>query len=260
VAKIGREPDLDNPTTYNDKVNWLKLNDQMPEQATCCNKLAARDYVMDKCGPGLLLPIHGVAECFEGLRPKWPAVVKCNHDSGSVVTVHRPAQWDSACVKISKGLSRKFGLRGGEWGYWGIKPLCFVEEYFPGGAVDYKFHCCEGRVRWVQIISERHAGHPVEHITDENGELLGRHLDHQFTKGVLQPAIPPTWERMRAAAKKLSKDFRYVRVDLYTHCNDIRFGELTFWPKSGCYKTKDEPWFGAALDFDTKRKREPIVL
>lgn len=260
TAKIGREPDLDNPKTYNDKINWLKLHDQMPEQAQCCDKLDVRRYVAEKIGPSILLPLHGVAECFDGLRERYPAVVKCNHDSGSTAIVNRPAEWCAARVKIDKGLSRKFGLRGGEWGYWGIRPLCFVEEYFPGGVVDYKFHCCEGKIKWVQIISERHTGTPLEHITDERGELLNRHFDHQFTKGTQQPEIPRTWDAMAKAAKKLSRDFRYVRVDLYTYRDDVAFGELTFWPKSGCYTTPDEPWFGTQLDFSTKKKREPIVL
>ena len=36
------------------------------------------------------------------------------------------------------------------------------------------------------------------------------------------------------------------------------FGELTFWPLAGCYKTKDEPTFGSMLPIDTSFKRPMI--
>ena len=46
--KLGVLPDLANPKGYNDKVNWLKIHDQMTEQVTCCDKLLVRAYVADR--------------------------------------------------------------------------------------------------------------------------------------------------------------------------------------------------------------------
>ena len=52
-----------------------------------------------------------------------------------------------------------------------------------------------------------------------------------------------------------------MRVDLY-YVPDVgvRFGELTFWPLSGSYKTKDEPTFGEMLEIDLSYKRKPLVV
>lgn len=261
-SKLGRPVDLSNPRSYNDKINWLKLYDQMPEHVQCCDKLAVRDFVRDHYGSEILLRVFEQRDHFGHLQPRWPCAVKCNHDSGSVAVIRKQSEWAKAEPKISRGLGRTFGVRAGEWAYARIVPKCFSEEFFPGGAVDFKFHCCEGRVKWVQIIAERHTGQPVEYITDAAGRLLGLHLDHQFRHGTDLPKLCNEWcwTRMLEVACVLSAPFRYVRVDLYAHGKrDVRFGELTFWPKAGCYKTPDEPAFGGLLDFDTSYKREPIV-
>lgn len=44
---------------------------------------------------------------------------------------------------------------------------------------------------------------------------------------------PETLEEMIALAKKLSGDFSFVRVDLYTVEKKVYFGELTFTPTDG---------------------------
>ena len=46
---------------------------------------------------------------------------------------------------------------------------------------------------------------------------------------------PDNFEEMIKIATDLSKDFPYVRVDLYNHDGKIYFGELTFFPESGYY-------------------------
>ena len=69
---------------------------------------------------------------------------------------------------------------------------------------------------------------------------------------------PAAWEQMKTMARALSEPFRYVRVDLYDYESRPIFGELTFWPKAGCYKSKDEHAFGQLLDFDTTFKRPMI--
>ena len=63
---------------------------------------------------------------------------------------------------------------------------------------------------------------------------------------------------MKTLARTLSKPFRYVRVDLYEYRNRAIFGELTFWPLGGCYKTQDESVFGSMLSFDTTFRRPTI--
>jgi TupA-like ATPgrasp len=256
---LNRRPNLDNPRGYNEKVQWLKLFDHMPEHITGCDKLAARDYVAGIIGPGYLLPVFDVAERFEALPYRVPAIVKASHDSGSVARATDRASWAKAGERITRGLARTYGTGNGEWAYARVKPRCFSEELMPDPVIDYKFHCVAGAIKWVQVIAERRSGHPLETITDENAAALGLHLDHQFRHGARPIDFPATWWQMAETARELSKPFRYVRVDLYSSQGRVYFGELTFWPKSGIYKTKDEATFGAMLDFDMSFKRPALA-
>ena len=54
---------------------------------------------------------------------------------------------------------------------------------------------------------------------------------------------PKFFDVMKIYAKKLSNNFKFVRVDLYELKNEIRLGELTFTPMGGfffCKNKKDE--------------------
>jgi hypothetical protein len=185
--------------------------------------------------------------------------VKCNHDSGGATVIGEKHKWSAAERKITRHLARTYGVKNGEWGYWKIRPLCFVEEFFSGGHVDYKFHCVDGKVSFIQIVHGRFTD-PYETIVDMHGRVLPLHINYRNRWVKDPPDLPRTWDQMAAIAKKLAKEFRYVRVDLYTYCDDIAFGELTFWPLAGCIRTGSDADLGAYLDFDTKKKREPIIL
>lgn len=251
--QLGRLPNLENPTGYNDKIQWLKLYDQMPEQAVCCDKFAVRDIV----DPEHLLPVFQIADSFDALTYRAPCVVKATHDSGTVAAIRSRDDWTRFRPRIVERMSRPYGVDKGEWAYARVKPRCLVEQMMPDPVVDYKFHCVSGEIRWVQIISERKSGSPLEANTDERGILLPLHLDHDMRHATTQPRIPETWDEMCRVARHLSRMFRYVRVDLYSSEGRVYFGELTFWPKAGCYRTKDEPKFGAMLDFDMSFRRTP---
>lgn len=253
-------PDLENPRGYNDRIQWLKLFDQMPEQVICCDKYAARDFVSAIVGSKYLLECYQVAGSFEELNFRAPCIAKVTHDSGGIAKVFGPEDWEAARRKLAPRLGKLYGIEKGEWSYGRIKPRCMTEQLMPEPIVDYKFHCSAGRILWVQIISERKKGQKsLECITDERAAFLPLHFDDEMRYSGVQPTIPYTWDEMCEVSRKLSERFRYVRVDLYSSEGRVYFGELTFWPKAGCYKTKDEPAFGAMLDIDMSFRREPLA-
>lgn len=261
LRKVGALPDLANPKGYNDKINWLKIHDQMAEHVICCDKLLVRAYVADRVGRGCLLNVYQVARnvdqiVFDALPERY--VLKTNHDSGSVYVVTDNKSRKSAMRRIRSRIKRTYGIAKGEWAYAHISPFVFAEELMLGPVIDYKFHCCAGEIRWVQIIADRALGDPRETNVDEGYSTLPLHLGHTLVHAPQPPARPPSWDQMKAIARVLSEPFRYVRVDLYDYQNRPIFGELTFWPKAGCYKTQDEGAFGQMLDFDLTFKRPMI--
>ena len=261
LHKLGVLPDLANPKGYNDKVNWLKIHDQMTEQVTGCDKLLARAYVADRIDRSCLLDVYQMARsvdqiAFEALPERY--VLKTNHDSGSAYVVTDKSALRRARRKIRRRIKRTYGAAKGEWAYSHISPYVFAEECMQGPIVDYKFHCALGDILWVQIIADRAAGTPRETIVDQNYTTLPLHMSHKMVHEPQAPPRPGSWDGMKTLARALSEPFRYVRVDLYHYQKRPVFGELTFWPLAGCYKTKDEPTFGSMLPIDTSFKRPMI--
>lgn len=259
--EIGALPDLTNPKGYNDKASWLKLHDQMTEHVICCDKLLARSYVSDRIGRDCLLDVYQIARTvddivFEALPEGY--VLKTNHDSGSVYVVTGKSTLKHAKKRLRKSIKRTYGVTKGEWAYAHISPYVFVEELMHGPTTDYKFHCCSGKIRWVQIIEDRAVGNPRETMVDETYKPFPLHFNYENTYQPEPPVQPATWHRMKEIARTLSEPFRYVRVDLYEYENRPVFGEFTFWPLGGLCRTKDERAFGDLLDFDTTFKRPMI--
>ena len=259
--RLGVLPDLQAPRGYNDKINWLKIYDQMHEQVICCNKLLVRAYVAQRVGEDCLLRVYQTFRSVEDIDVRMLPeryVLKGNHDSGSVYPVEDSRGLARAKRKLRRHMKSPYGIATGEWACSHIVPCVIAEEYMVGPVVDYKFHCCEGDIRWIQVISERNSGKPRESIRDEHYASISLHMDHNMVHDVRAPSQPANWEPMKTLVRTLSKPFRYVRVDLYEYRNRAIFGEFTFWPLGGCYKTQDESVFGSMLSFDTTFKRPTI--
>lgn len=254
--RIGRKPDLENPKGYNDLIQWLKLHDQRPEHITCCDKWAVRDWVAERAGEDCLIPAQ------LGIAPEWlPVMMKCTHDSGSARMVNKLWELDRTFVALEGRLGRPYGKEKGEFGYSFVPPQIMSEKLLPDPVIDYKFHCSHGEVRWVQVIWDRRAGGPKEAIFMPDGSLTDLHMDEKMKHSPTQDVWPgeKAWNRLSELAKTLSDGWRYVRVDLYWSQEKPWFGELTFWPRAGCYNTKDEPFFGELLNLDLSYKLEPLV-
>ena len=87
-ARLGKRLHLENPMTYNEKLQWLKLYDRNPAYSILVDKYLVRNYVSDMIGEDYLVPLLGVWDNpeeinFNDLPNQF--VLKCNHDSGTVI-------------------------------------------------------------------------------------------------------------------------------------------------------------------------------
>lgn len=85
---MGKELNLENPRTFNEKLQWLKLNDRRPEYTQMVDKYAVKDYVAKTIGKQYIIPTIGVWDRvedidFKSLPNKF--VLKCTHDSGGLI-------------------------------------------------------------------------------------------------------------------------------------------------------------------------------
>lgn len=258
-------PNLISPRDFNDRIQWLKLFDQSEEHIRCSDKIAVRKFVEARIGSEYLTKQYQVCGSFEEIDfDTLPVsfVIKTNHDSGSVLLVPEKRSFDGKAARgrISSSLERVFGWAYGEWAYRFIKPKVVVEEFLPceSGAspADYKFHCVDGRIKWLQYIFDRNRG-TKEVIVSPEGTVLPYHFDQNMQQAH-EFVLPLNWEKLCSVAEALAKGWKYVRVDLYNPGNRIFFGEITFYPLRGCYKGDGQRRLGQLLDFDRTTFKPPI--
>ena len=243
-------PDLKDPKTFNEKLQWLKLHDRKPEYATMVDKYEAKKYVTERIGEEYIVPTLGVWDRFDDIDfDSLPNqfVLKCTHDSGGLVIVRDKSKLDkeAAKKKIEACLKVNYYWRKREWPYKNVKPRIIAEQFMEdsqtGELRDYKFFCFDGEVKALFIASERQA---AEETKFDFFDAEYNHLP--FTNGhpnaEVLPQKPECFEQMKALAAKLSEGIPHLRVDFYEVGGKVYFGELTFFHWSGMMPFQPEQW------------------
>ena len=243
--------DLNNPQTFNEKLQWMKLHYRNPICSTMVDKIEAKKYVENILGGGYCIPTLGVWNSFEEIN--WDIlpeqfVLKCNHDSGGLVICRDKSKLDKeeARKKINKCLKSNYFWHGREWVYKNIKPRILAETYMESAdgpqLSDYKFYCFDGVVKCLYVSTGLEDHHTARiGFFDLNFESLpfSRTDFHTFD---IAPKKPDHFDEMIQIAEKLSEGFPFLRVDLYEINGKVYFSELTFVPASGWMVLKPEEW------------------
>lgn len=251
---------LDNPQTYNEKLQWLKLYDRNPLYTQMVDKIEAKSYVASLIGKEHIIPTIGIYDTVEEIPwKKLPNqfVLKCTHDSGGIVICKDKSTLDikKAIAKLSKGLKKSYFYENREWPYKNVKPRIICEEYMVDESgyelKDYKWFCFDGKAKALFIATER--GSSTEETKFDFYDMDFNHLP--FTNGhpnsSRQIKKPAGFEKMKEIAGMLSKGIPHVRVDLYDINGKIYFGEMTFFHWSGTMPFEPEEWdykFGSWID------------
>lgn len=259
-------PNLINCRDFNDKIQWLKLFDQSPEIVRCSDKIQVRDYIRERVGDQYLVKLYQIHDHFSQIDfnalPN-AFVIKTNHDSGTVILVRDKSKLDYQTVeaRIEAALKRPYGWMNGEWAYSYVQPKILVEELLDQKSLkpppDYKFHCVNGYIRWLQFIFDR-GNTTKECIIDANGHLTNIHFDHNM-QHCENFDTPYRWIHIKNIIEKIAVGFKYVRIDVYNIKEKIYVGEMTFYPLMGCYKSEGQKKLGQLLDFD-RTTIKPFLL
>jgi len=258
-------PNLIECRDFNDRVQWLKLFDQDREIIRCSDKLLVRNYVEERVGSEYLVELYQVCNHFSEINfDSLPDsfVIKTNHDSGTVILVSNKSELNYSSIEknIEESIAKKYGWNKGEWAYPYIQPKILVEEFILSTGIcpaDYKFHCVDGEVKWLQYIYDR-CGCIKEVIISPDGSVANVHFDNnmEYSENFIMPL---KFDQLKAIACRLSSGFKYVRIDLYYSNGKIYFGEMTFFPLSGCYLGEGQKKLGELLNFDRKTVK-PFLL
>ena len=238
---FGQKPNLQNPQTFNEKLQWLKLYNRKPEYTMMVDKYKVREYIAQELGEEYLIPLLGVWDDpdeidFDALPDQF--VLKCNHNSGLGMCICKDkSKLDIPKVKaeLRKGLKQDYYLTGREWPYKDVPRKIIAEKYMVdasncGELTDYKFFCFNGVPKFMYISNDN-----SENATTDFFDMEFNRLDMRM-KDPNSNVIPPKpylFNEMKAIAEKLSQGIPFVRVDLYVIGGSIYFGELTFFHNAG---------------------------
>lgn len=240
--KMGKTLNLENPQTYSEKLQWIKINDHNPLYTRLVDKYEVKSYITDLIGEKYVIPTLGVWEEFDDINfDSLPNqfVLKCTHDSGGLVICRDKKSLDIANTRkiITKCLNRNFYKLGREWPYKNVKPRIIAEVYMEDSLTqelrDYKFFAFNGEVRALFIATERQkAGEDVKFdFFDADYNYLPFRQGHENASR--QPEKPICFDEMKNLASVLSKGLKEVRVDFYEVDGKVYFGEMTFFHHGG---------------------------
>ena len=252
-STTGRGINFKNPVGYNEKLQWLKVNDKRPEYGPLVDKLAVREHINEVLGEGHMFPLLGYWKSFDEIDfSQLPDqfVLKCNHDSGSTKVIwdkNSLTQEDLADLKqfYTRRLKKDFFYADREYPYKGLKRYIMAEklmidEKHPQKSIeDYKFFCFNGEPKIMFVATDRNIDCKFDFY-----DMDFNHLDiyniHPNTDKVIEK--PTMFEEMKEIAGRLSKGMRQVRIDLYELNGKIYFGEYTFFHGGGFQLFKPEEW------------------
>lgn len=260
---LGYKLDLNNPLSFNEKLQWIKLNYHNSLMTICCDKVLVKDYVKAIIGKEFIIPTIEIWDNPENIDFNvLPSqfVIKCNHNSGKGMIVcenKNNLNYTKAKEKIISGFDENFYTYNYEWPYKNIIKKIIVEEYLKDedgtGLIDYKFYCFDGEPTYLVIASNRKKGVKFDYFDIDLNPLP---FQQGGKKAFYDSRNIKNYKQMVEIAKKIAKGFPHVRVDLYNIDGKIYFGEMTFFDSGGFGKFKPRKWdyiFGNKINLPVKK-------
>lgn len=235
---LGKNINIDNPEKLNEKILFLSYNTDTSLWSRLADKCQVRDYVKEKGLEEILIPSLGIYETYEGICfDSFPEkfVLKATHgcDMNYICRNKKTINQNELRKIIKFWLNNNLAYISLELHYLKIKPRIICERFLEteGEIIDYKFFCCNGKVQFVEVCSERTKGPYLDIFmadwTYRPEAIVGAKNN---PKGINKPK---NFEQMIKIAEILSENISFVRVDLYEVNEKVYFGEMTFTPATG---------------------------
>lgn len=258
--RFKRKINLFNPQSFNEKLHWLTIHDRRPEYTTMVDKYRAKKLISSLIGEKYVVENLGAWKSskdidFNTLPEKY--VLKCNHDSGSVVICNNRLPSKDELRMLDKALHRNYYYFSREWPYKNVEPIIFAEKYIEapskkdGGIIDYKLYCFNGTPYMFCVISNREVKANLTFVTLEWNRI---NVKQRYDNHEVVPNKPYNLDKMIEIGKVISKGIPFLRVDFFETLNHhLYVGELTFTPSSGLIPFEPDVFdyeLGALLKID----------
>ena len=250
---IGKKLNLKNPVCFNEKIQWLKLNDHNPSYTELVDKYEVKKFVKEIIGEQHIIKTIGVWDRFDDIDfsslPR-SFVLKLTHNSGGVFIVKDKQAFDPESIRkrVNKQLQRNYYYSGREWPYKNIIPRIIAEEYIVDGSgedlKDYKLFLFSGKVRYIQVDYDRFTDHHRNFYDTDWNYIPFTTLYPTDAKKIIEK--PESLGEMIIFSEKIAQKIgnpAFVRIDMYSSMGKVYFGEVTFYHGSGC-----EPFYPPEYD------------
>lgn len=248
IIKLGYHLNLINPQTFNEKLNWLKLNCIDDSLTNMVDKATVKNWVASVIGAEHVIPtlaIYNKTEDIDFDRLPQQFVLKCTHDSGGLVVCKDKSKLNKqqAIKTLNDALNRNFVALTREYPYKKVIPRILAEKYMEdefGELRDYKVFCSDGKPWMLFVASNRQTGMANFDFFDMDFNHLPITNGHPMAPFKIDK--PKSFDRMKELAAILSVGFTHVRVDFYDINGHLYFGELTFFHNSGLESIQPLEW------------------
>lgn len=256
---IGKKLNLDNPVTYNEKLQWLKINDRNPEYSMQVDKYEVQQHIRETIGGQYLIPLLGLYNSVEEID--WDSlpdrfVLKCTHGSGTNIICADKEKLDmeEAKAKLNRWMKRSWYWFGREWPYKNIKPRIICQEFISDTGKtpdDYKVLCFNGKAKFIEVHMDRFSDHRQDLYDEEWNKvsIIQGMMPSEFVYGK-----PACFHEMMRLSEKLAADMYHVRIDWFVVNDRLYFGEITFYDGAGFYafdNEEDDRMMGSLIHLPT---------
>lgn len=239
--RLKKQLNLDNPKGFNEKLQWIKLNQMNDLVIKCADKYEMRDYITDLGYPELLCDLYGVYSDveeidFNQLPSKF--VLKCTHGCGYNIICSDKESLDIKSTKkqLSQWMKDTYGYNSCELQYTKMKPRIICEEFLEDSSyeslIDYKIYCFNGKPVYTLVCLDR--GSEIKKVFYD---LQWKKVNFRKDNADLDIVKPSCYAEILKYAESLAQPFSFVRVDFYNVNNRPILGELTFTP-AACLSTE----------------------
>ena len=246
---MGKPLDLENPVTFNEKIQWLKLYDRKAVYTDMVDKYAVKKLISEKIGSEYVIELLGVWDNadeidFDALPEQF--VLKCTHDSGSVVVCRNKAELDIPAVRkmLNEKLRHNYYYSYREWPYKDVKPRIIAEKFMQDEKHKqlqvYKYFCFSGKPYIIQTITNDKLEDETIDYFDTDWNRLD--MKQNFPNSTVLPTKPECLQEMNRIAQIAAEGMRFIRVDLYCINKKVYFSEYTFYTDAGMARFEPADW------------------
>lgn len=247
ARSMDRLPALLRPRCFTDKMQWRKLFELDPAFTTLSDKIAVRDHVAARIGPGRQAELLWTGEDpgaipFNDLAP--PYVIKSSHASGHVIVVRAGDRPDRDAVReTARGwLAHCHGTAMSEPAYIHLPRRLLVERCLtmPDGAppVERSVLVFNGRAEVIQTRGRTPEGR-LRSAGFHRRDWTYLPIRMVSAPDKVPPARPALLAEILDVSERLAAGLTHARVDLYDFGDRIMVGEITLYSWSGLHAFQD---------------------